>query len=102
MNRMLLTGTALLLVSGCSQFRHAQDNVTHYQCGTMPLTVTQTQGQGHEQVAFLLDGERLRLPLASEGSGARYSNDNYTFLRNGHRATIQRGGKLIVDDCVLK
>ncbi|OSM99522.1 MliC family protein [Lonsdalea populi] len=102
MNSMLLTGAALLLLSGCSQFRHGQDNVMHYQCGTMPLTVTQTQMQGHEQVAFFLDGERLRLRQVADGSGKRYSNDNYTFVRNGNRAAIQRDGKLIVDDCVLR
>ncbi|OSN04386.1 lysozyme inhibitor [Lonsdalea britannica] len=102
MNRMWLAGTALVLLSGCSQFRHAQDNVMHYQCGTMPLTVTQTQQQGHEQVAFLLDGERLRLSEIADSAGARYSDDNYTFERTGNRAAIQRNGKLIVDDCVLK
>ncbi|MFP1798321.1 MliC family protein [Lonsdalea quercina] len=102
MSKLLLMGMSLMLLSGCSHFRHAQDNVMHYQCGTMPLTVTQTQVQGREQIAFFLDGERHRLTQVSDESGIRYGNDKYTFIRNGNQAAIQRDGKLIVGDCVLK
>ena len=102
MSRLLMMGMALTLLSGCSHFRQAQDSVTHYQCGTMPLTVTQTQVQGREQIAFFLDGERHRLTQVANESGTQYGDDKYTFVRNGNQAAIQRDGKLIVDDCVLK
>ncbi|MFP1980494.1 MliC family protein [Lonsdalea quercina] len=102
MSKLLLMGMALMLLSGCSHFRHAQDNVMHYQCGTMPLTVTQTQVQGREQVTFFLDGERHRLTQVADEFGIRYADDKYTFVQHGNQAEIQRDGKLIVDDCVLK
>ncbi|MEQ9769441.1 MliC family protein [Pectobacterium jejuense] len=101
--KRLLTGTALILLSGCSYFGHKQTVETlHYQCGTMPLTVTLQQGgEATPQVSFLLDGERLTLPQVVSASGVRYSNDTYTFWSKGDRAFIQRGERVIVDDCVL-
>ncbi|AOR65633.1 MliC family protein [Pectobacterium wasabiae] len=101
--KQLLTGAVLILLSGCSYFGHKQTVETlHYQCGTMPLTVTLQQGgEKPAQVSFLLDGERLVLPQVVSASGVRYSNATYTFWSKGERAFIQRGERVIVDDCML-
>ncbi|MEH2921447.1 MliC family protein [Samsonia erythrinae] len=101
--KRLLMGTALILLSGCSYFGHQQTVETrHYQCGTMPLTVTLQQGgKAPSQVSFLLDGERLILPQTVSASGVKYSNETYVFWSKGDRAFIQRGERVIVDDCRL-
>ncbi|PWC14082.1 lysozyme inhibitor [Brenneria roseae subsp. americana] len=101
--KRVLTGMALVLLSGCSYFTPEKTEETlHYQCGTMPLTVTmQTGEQSSSQVSFLLDGERHILPLAVSASGARYSDGTYTFWSKGNHAFIQRGDRVIVDDCIL-
>ncbi|MEE3650384.1 MULTISPECIES: MliC family protein [unclassified Brenneria] len=100
----LLTGAVLILLSGCSYFDHQQSVRTlSYQCGTMPLTVTiQQEGKSASQVSFLLDGERHTLPQSVSASGARYSDGTYTFWSKGNHAFIQRGERVIVDDCMLK
>ncbi|MEQ9860297.1 MliC family protein [Pectobacterium cacticida] len=99
----LLIATTLILLSGCSYFDRKQTVETlHYQCGTMPLTVTLQQGgEAPAQVSFLLDGEYLKLLQTVSASGARYSNGTYTFWSKGDSAFIQRGERVIVDDCVL-
>ncbi|PWC16391.1 MliC family protein [Brenneria corticis] len=102
--KSLLTGAVLVLLSGCSYFGHQQSvNTLSYQCGTMPLTVTMRQDdKSASQVVFLLDGERHTLPQMPSASGARFSDGNYTFWSKGNHAFIQRGERVIVDDCVLK
>lgn len=99
--KSVLTGGALLLLSGCSYFGHQPtDETLHYQCGTMPLTVTLQNDSSPPQVRFLLDGERQRLPRVISASGARYSDGAYTFWMKGERAFVQRGERVIVDDCL--
>ncbi|RLM21253.1 lysozyme inhibitor [Brenneria alni] len=100
----LLTGAVLVLLSGCSYFGHQQSVETlYYQCGTMPLTVTMQQDdQSTSQVSFLLDGESHTLPQVVSASGARYSDGAYTFWSKGNHAFIQRGERVIVDDCALR
>ncbi|MEE3663573.1 MliC family protein [Brenneria sp. g21c3] len=99
----LLAGAALLL-SGCGYFSHQQPvKILSYQCGTMPLTVTMQQdGKSSSQVSFLLDGDRHVLPQTVSASGAKYSDGAYTFWSKGDRAFIQRGERVIVDDCILR
>lgn len=100
--RALLVGILAMLIGGCSYLGiGSSSRVLHYQCGTMPLTVTLTQDRQTALAAFLLDGKRLRLPQTPSASGARYSDGAYVFWTKGTRAFIQRGEKVIVDDCVL-
>ncbi|MCG8707985.1 MliC family protein [Brenneria sp. 4F2] len=100
----LLTGAALILLSGCSYFGHQQSVETlSYQCGTMPLTVTMQQGgKSPSQVSFLLDGDRHTLPEVVSASGMKYSDGAYTFWGKGNHAFVQRGERVIVDDCTLR
>ncbi|WP_409310809.1 MliC family protein [Pectobacterium sp. B1J-3] len=101
--KRVLMGMALVIISGCSYFAPKQSVETlHYQCGTMPLTVTMQSGdKSSSQVSFLLDGERHNLPQVISASGARYSDGSYTFWSKGNHAFIQRGERVIVDDCLL-
>ncbi|MFC3395416.1 MliC family protein [Brenneria rubrifaciens] len=101
--KRVLMGTALVLLSGCGYFTPEQTVETfHYQCGTMPLTVTmQTGEKSSSQVSFLLDGDRHHLPQVISASGTRYSDGTYTFWSKGNHAFIQRGERVIVDDCIL-
>lgn len=95
----LLTG---IVLSGCSGLGHTPPVKTlHYQCGTLPLTVTLQQDMQPAQARFLFDGERLQLPLVISASGEKYTNGHYTFWTKGDHAFIQRGDQVIVDDCVL-
>ncbi len=90
-----------VMLSACSGFSHRTPIETlHYQCGTMPLTVTVQQQPS--QVNFLLDGERLQLPEVASASGTQYSNGRYTFWRKGEQAFVQRGQHVIVDDCIVQ
>ncbi|MCO7261410.1 MliC family protein [Dickeya zeae] len=98
----VLTG-ALVLLSGCAHFMPtAQPQTLHYQCGTMPLTVTLNPGQKVDSVTFLLDGEPHTLPQVPAASGTRYSDDRYTFWSKGKQTFIVRGDRIIVNDCVLQ
>lgn len=98
--KSLFIAGALLLLSGCSQFTHQRQVQTlHYQCGTLPLTVTITEQQ---QAEFLLDGERHLLPQTPAASGTRYSDDKYTFWSKGDNAFVQRGDRIIISDCALR
>lgn len=100
-----LLGVGLLasaVLSGCSGFGHKEPvKIQHYQCGTMPLTVALHQDKQPAEAHFLLDGERLQLPLIVSASGEKYSNGRYTFWTKGEHAFIQRGEQVIVDDCQL-
>lgn len=100
MKKCLVAG--VILLSGCSYFQpHEQSaEVLHYQCGTMPLTVTLDNAK--EEVGFIIDGKSVTLKEQVSGSGARYADDTYTFWSKGDTAFIERNDKVIVDDCQLK
>ncbi|MFT8211370.1 MAG: MliC family protein [Symbiopectobacterium sp.] len=106
--KITLSGRAAMLLgfmvlSSCSGFnRQTPVKTLHYQCGTLPLTVTLKQDIQPEEVHFLLDGERLQLPQVVSASGAKYSNSRYTFWSKGDRAFIERSGHIIADDCLLQ
>ena len=90
---------ASILLTACSGFGPKTSVETlHYQCGTLPLTVTVNHRPA--EVKFLLDGERLQLPEVVSASGSKYSNGRYTFWSKGEQAFVQRGDHVIVDDCV--
>ncbi|AHF77085.1 Membrane-bound lysozyme inhibitor of c-type lysozyme [Sodalis praecaptivus] len=100
-NPMVILSLALA-ASACSYpgGRSAQTETLHYQCGTLPLTVT--LDNVHERVNFILDGQQLSLPQVATASGARYSDGQYSFWSKGERAFIERQDKIIVDDCVIQ
>lgn len=92
-----------LTLAGCSQLHHqpaAPTEPLHYQCGTMPLTVTQDPSE--KQVDFLLDGKQLKLKQVESASGTKYSDGQYTFWSKGTTAFVQRGDAIILNDCVQK
>ncbi|MCW2478682.1 MliC family protein [Candidatus Symbiopectobacterium sp. NZEC135] len=93
----------VVILSGCSGFnRQTPVKTLHYQCGTLPLTVTLRQDIQPAEVHFLLDGERLQLPQVVAASGTKYSNNRYTFWSKGDSAFIERSGHIIADDCLLQ
>lgn len=97
---MLLGG---MILSGCSGFNPSTAEKTlHYQCGTLPLTVTLKRDTQPAEAHFLLDGERLQLPQVVAASGTKYSNSRYTFWSKGDRAFVARDEHIIADDCLLQ
>ncbi len=97
----LLAGGVMLL-SGCGLL-HKQDVAPltlHYQCGTLPLTVTQDNAR--QQVSFILDGKPLTLTQTVSASGARYSDGTYVFWSKGDGAFVERNDKIVINDCELQ
>ncbi|QDY41815.1 MliC family protein [Candidatus Pantoea soli] len=96
---MMLTGAALL--SGCGMLHSAPEapQTLHYQCGTLPLTVTQDNAR--QQVSFILDGKPLTLTQTVSASGARYSDGTYVFWSKGNSAFVERHDKIVINDCEL-
>ncbi|MGK2960034.1 MAG: MliC family protein [Candidatus Malihini olakiniferum] len=93
----------IIALSGCSHFNQQTPlKKLHYQCGTLPITVTLKQDTHPEEVYFLLDGERLQLAQVVAASGIKYSNGRYAFWSKGDRAFIERNGHIIANDCLLQ
>ena len=99
MYKPILTAAALLTLAGCSHFSQPVAQSIHYQCGTLPLTVTLAADR--QSVSLLLDGEQLHLPHVEAASGAKYSDGRYTYWSQGEKALIQRDGEVIISDCVV-
>ncbi|WP_145573724.1 MliC family protein [Yersinia alsatica] len=97
MKRFLCITVAMALV-GCSLVQ-PKNEILHYQCGTTKLTVMQDNKQ--DKVSFVLDGEQLTLPQVRAASGSKYSDGHYTFWSKGNSAFVERGDKIIINDCVL-
>lgn len=103
MKKAIIASLAGLTLAGCSQFSHQAESPAeelHYQCGTLPLTVTLDKPA--QQVSMVLDGEQLKLKQVEAASGTRYSDGRYTFWSKGNQAFVQRGDNVIIDDCVQK
>ena len=103
MKKAIIASLAGLTLAGCSQFSHQAESPTeelHYQCGTLPLTVTLDKPA--QQVSMVLDGEQLKHKQVEAASGTRYSDGRYTFWSKGNQAFVQRGDNVIIDDCVQK
>jgi len=102
MKQLMLMAGCLALLSGCSMLKQPapQPEMLHYQCGTLPLTVTLDNSK--EQVSFILDGKPLTLKQTISASGARYSNGQYTFWSKGNSAFIERDSNIVIDDCELQ
>lgn len=89
-----------IALAGCSQMtKPTPDQTLHYQCGTLPLTVTQHVKD--DSVSFLLDGKQLTLSHVKAASGAKYSDGTYSFWSKGEGAMVQRGDDIIINDCIL-
>lgn len=82
---VILLGSALVL-SGCGMMHKPQPapETLHYQCGTLPLTVTLDNPR--QQVSFILDGKPLTLTQTVSASGARYSDGTFVFWSKGNGA----------------
>ncbi|XBS68049.1 MliC family protein [Acerihabitans sp. KWT182] len=97
---LCLSVLAAFVTGGCSRLHHgAEVSVLHYQCGTLPLTVRQSNRPA--QVSFILDGKQLTLPQVASASGVRYDNGRYIFWTKGDGAFIERDGRIVVNDCSL-
>ncbi|TFZ50936.1 hypothetical protein E5C26_11245 [Serratia proteamaculans] len=98
MKKIIIAAGALVL-AGCSYVLPQNSQTLHYQCGTTPLTVSL---DGKEStVSMLMDGEQLKLKQVLAMSGAKYSDDKYTFWSKGQNAYLERNGKVIMSDCTL-
>ncbi|ADW74372.1 MULTISPECIES: MliC family protein [Rahnella] len=103
MKKAIIATLAGFTLAGCSQFSHQTESPTeelHYQCGTLPLTITLDKPA--QQVSMVLDGEQLKLKQIESASGTQYSDGHYTFWSKGNQAFVQRGENVIIDDCVQK
>ncbi|WP_313686590.1 MliC family protein [Pantoea sp.] len=101
MKKAIIIGGVLLL-SGCGLIpKHAEQPQTlHYQCGTLPLTVTLDNPR--QQVSFILDGKPLTLTQTVSASGTRYSDGTYVFWSKGNGAFVERNDKIVINDCELQ
>ncbi|MDF2786531.1 MAG: hypothetical protein K0S95_3066 [Pantoea eucrina] len=101
MKRYMLAAGCLAL-SGCGMLQQSapQPETLHYQCGTLPLTVTLDNSK--EQVSFILDGTPLTLKQTVSASGARYSDGHYVFWSKGTSAFVERNDRVIINDCELQ
>ncbi|KAA5970853.1 hypothetical protein F3I15_08550 [Pantoea sp. M_9] len=102
MKRYMLAAGCLVLLSGCGMLQQPapQPETLHYQCGTLPLTVTLDNSK--EDVSFILDGKPLTLKQTVSASGARYSDDHYVFWSKGNSAFVERNDRIIINDCELQ
>jgi len=100
MKKTILALCGLVLVGCTNQGSQSTQTSTvlHYQCGTLPLTVTSNAAK--QQVSFLFDGQQLQLNQVVAASGAKYSDSRYTFWSKGRTAFVERDGAVIVDDCL--
>lgn len=102
MKKMVILLSSVALLSGCGMLHKETPTPQHlrYQCGTLPLTVTQDNAK--QQVSFILDGKPLTLTQTVSASGARYSDGNYVFWSKGNSAFVERNEKIVINDCELQ
>ncbi|MEB5971121.1 MliC family protein [Pantoea dispersa] len=102
MKQMIVLAGTLTLLSGCGLWHKPTPapETLHYQCGTLPLTVTLDNAQ--QQVRFILDGKPLTLTQTVSASGARYSDGTYVFWSKGNGAFVERNDKIVINDCELQ
>ncbi|HDL8470476.1 TPA: MliC family protein, partial [Yersinia enterocolitica] len=94
----VLGTAAVLMLTGCSLVQPKNETL-HYQCGGTKLTVMQDNKQ--DKVSLVLDGKQLTLPQVRAASGAKYSDNHYTFWSKGNTAFVERDEKVIINDCRL-
>jgi membrane-bound inhibitor of C-type lysozyme len=102
MKKIVIMLSSIALLSGCGM-QHKEEHAPQqlrYQCGTLPLTVTQDNAK--QQVSFILDGKPLTLTQTVAASGARYSDDTYVFWSKGNSAFVERNNKIVINDCELQ
>lgn len=102
MMKMIVLAGTLTLLSGCGIWHKPAPapETLHYQCGTLPLTVTLDNAK--QQVSFILDGKPLTLTQTVSASGARYSDGTYVFWSKGNGAFVERNDKIVINDCELQ
>lgn len=101
MIKILSCLAVICAITACSDHAANRSPQTlHYQCGTLPLTLTQDSAR--QQVSFILDGQQLTLKQSPSASGTRYTDGSYSFWSKGDRAFVERQDQIIVNDCVLQ
>lgn len=102
MKRMILLLSSIAVLSGCGMLHKPEQTPQQlrYQCGTLPLTVTQDNAK--QQVSFILDGKPLTLVQTVAASGTRYSDGTYVFWSKGNSAFVERNNKIVINDCELQ
>ncbi len=102
MKKIIMALSGIAILSGCSMMHKSEPTPQqlHYQCGTLPLTVTQDNAK--QQVSFILDGKPLTLAQTVSASGARYSDGTYVFWSKGNGAFVERNNKIVINDCELQ
>jgi membrane-bound inhibitor of C-type lysozyme len=99
---MILLLSSIAVLSGCGMLHQPEQTPQQlrYQCGTLPLTVTQDNAK--QQVSFILDGKPLTLAQTVAASGTRYSDGTYVFWSKGNSAFVERNNKIVINDCELQ
>lgn len=102
MKKLVLATFAGLLLAGCSNsadFRSGNTQILTYQCGAVPLIVTQSSKQN--AVTVILDGQLRTLTPSSAASGAKYDDGEYTFWSKGNSATVMKNDEIMLSNCRL-
>ncbi|XXN64812.1 MliC family protein [Enterobacter ludwigii] len=102
MKKSIVVLSSIAILSGCGMVHNQEPapQQLRYQCGTLPLTVTQDNAK--QQVSFILDGKPLTLAQTVSASGARYSDGTYVFWSKGNGAFVERNNKIVINDCELQ
>jgi len=102
MKKIIMMLSSIALLSGCGMLHKPQETPQQlrYQCGTLPLTVTQDNAK--QQVSFILDGKPLTLTQTVAASGTRYNDGTYVFWSKGDGAFVERNDKIVINDCELQ
>lgn len=101
MKKLGLVAFAGILLAGCStsDFKGGDTQLLTYQCGAVPLMVTQSTQQ--DAVTIILDGKLRTLSQSISASGAKYDDGEYTFWSKGNSATVFKNDEIMLSDCTL-
>lgn len=98
---VLLTSSVLAGCGTTSQEpqKEATDDMLAYNCGGQTLSVA-INASGDEARVWVGNDMRI-LRQSVSASGAKYSDDTYTFWSKGDQATLYKGDTVILGDCRL-
>lgn len=100
--KRLIFSLAIVMLVGCHApkvDKETNETLLHYQCEKQQLDVR--LNNEIQQVKLIIDGKEQQLHQVVSASGAKYSNDDYSFWSKGDQAMILRGDTIILNNCAL-
>ncbi|WP_168189632.1 MliC family protein [Limnobaculum zhutongyuii] len=99
--KKLLAGLFVMGLAGCTVTteQRVEGTALNYQCESQQLSVILNNEQ--QLVNVIIAGEPQQLHQVVSASGAKYSNDKYSFWSKGDTAMVLKGDNIIINDCKL-